>query len=121
MIKLTYGFASPELNRNIPARIAPKIDQHAAHEINRRGNLVCSRLGAAVDFLVEYESMLEVAQWIVKHCSFDRLYFYADDRPIHVSTSSENTMSVVIMKMRKDNREGPTKISKERFIALTMR
>lgn len=63
MIKLTYGFCSPELSRKIPGDICPKLDQHSAHELNRLGNTICSRLGAAVDFIVEDECMLEVAQW----------------------------------------------------------
>jgi hypothetical protein len=31
--------------------------------LNTRGKPICPRLGAAVDFLVPYESTLEVAQW----------------------------------------------------------
>jgi hypothetical protein len=65
MIRLTYGFCSPELAREIPGRIDPKLDQHAAHEHNRLGKPICERLGAAADFIVEDEDMLEVAQWIV--------------------------------------------------------
>jgi len=44
MIRLTYGFCSPELAREIPGRIDPKRDQHAAHELNRLGNPVCEPL-----------------------------------------------------------------------------
>ena len=65
MIRLTYGFCSPELAREIPGCIDPQRDQHAAHESNRLGNPVCPRLGAAVDFMVEDENMQEVAQWVV--------------------------------------------------------
>jgi DNA phosphorothioation-associated putative methyltransferase len=118
MIKLTYGFSSPELSRQISARIAPKVDQHCACELNRRSKPICPRLGAAVDFIVEDESMLEVAQWIVEHCKFDRLYFYGDDRPLHVSTGPERNRSVVIMKLRKDGKEGPHKIANEQFLKL---
>lgn len=88
MIKLTYGFCSPELNRHIKGRIAPKLDQHAAHELNRVGKPVCPRLGAAVDFIVEDEDMKEVAYWIMANLTFDRLYFYGPDRPIHISYSA---------------------------------
>jgi hypothetical protein len=45
-IKLTYGFCSPELSRAISGGIAPSLDQHAAHEKNRKGSYVCPRLGA---------------------------------------------------------------------------
>ncbi|MEA3642662.1 MAG: hypothetical protein VBE63_22370, partial [Lamprobacter sp.] len=41
MIRLTYGFCSPALARQIPGRIDPKRDQHAAHERNRLGKLIC--------------------------------------------------------------------------------
>jgi hypothetical protein len=58
MIRLTYGFCSPELAWEIPARIDPKLDQHAAHERNRRGQPICERWGAAVDFIVEDEDRL---------------------------------------------------------------
>lgn len=88
MIELTYGFCSPELARQIPGRIAPKLDQHAAHELNRAGHPACPRLGAAVDFRVEDENMQDVAHWIIANLTFDRLYFYGEKLPIHVSYSS---------------------------------
>lgn len=87
-INLTYGFSSPALSAKIDARIAPKLDQHAGHECNRLGMPVCDRLEAAVDFSVDDENMLEVAQWIVSNTPFDRLYFYGADRPLHVSYST---------------------------------
>jgi len=68
-------------------RIAPALDQHAAHERNRHGQPVCPRLGAAVDFIVEDEDMAEVARWIMANLPFDRLYFYGSERPLHVSWS----------------------------------
>jgi len=88
-IELTYGFCSPELARAIWARIAPKLDQHAASERTKSGNAICPRLGAAVDFLVRDESMLEVANWIAINLPFDRLYYYGENRPIHVSFGPE--------------------------------
>ena len=99
MIKLTYGFCSPELARLIPARIAPELDQHAAHERNRLGREVCSRLGAAADFLVEHENMLEVAEWITANTAFDRLYYYGPQKPIHVSYSPARTAEFVEMQL----------------------
>ncbi|MCX7113346.1 MAG: DNA phosphorothioation-associated putative methyltransferase [Proteobacteria bacterium] len=89
MVKLTYGFSSPALARHIKGRIAPKLDQHAACELNRKGEPVCPRLGAAVDFIVEDEDMEEVARWIIANLPYDRLYFYGKDRPIHVSYSEQ--------------------------------
>ena len=93
-IKLTYGFASPALTRHIKGRIEPKLDQHASCEVNTRGMPICPRLGAAVDFLVEYEDMYEVARWIAESCAFDRMYLYGRDRPIHISVGPEQSREV---------------------------
>lgn len=90
-IELTYGFCSSHLAKQIKARIAPELDQHAGCELNRRGKLVCARGGAACDFLVRDEDMEDVAKWIIEHLPFDRLYFYGRDRPIHVSYSDSAT------------------------------
>lgn len=89
-IRIKYGFASANLTKHIEAGIAPRLDQHSACETKRDGVPICSRGGAAVDFIVEFEDMREVARWICAHCSFDRLYFYGSDRPIHVSVGPEN-------------------------------
>ncbi|MBF0353087.1 MAG: DNA phosphorothioation-associated putative methyltransferase [SAR324 cluster bacterium] len=109
-IELTFGFCSKKLATEIKksiGRIDPKLDQHAGHETNTKGEPVCSRLGAAVDFRVEDESMKEVAQWVIENTSFDRLYYYGDDRPIHVSIGPENTRQVVVMLPRKDGKLVP--------------
>ncbi|MBW7469718.1 DNA phosphorothioation-associated putative methyltransferase [Marinobacter sp. F4218] len=119
MIQLTYGFCSAKLNKKIPGRIAPKLDQHASHELNRLGNPICERVGAAVDFIVEYEDMFEVSQWIAENLEFDRLYFYGKDRPIHLSFSESPTHQVTIM-----TRGGMTKkllprsYSRDKFLEL---
>jgi len=97
MIRLTYGFASPALTREIAAHIAPALDQHAACELNRLGKLICPRRGAAVDFIVEDEDMLEVARWIATHLSFDRMYVYGRDRPIHLSYGPDACRQVTVM------------------------
>lgn len=97
MIELTYGFCSSELARHIPGRIALRLDQHAAHELNSKGQPLCARLGAAVDFSVADENMREVADWIVENTPFDRLYFYGEDRPVHVSYGPEQKRDYVDM------------------------
>jgi DNA phosphorothioation-associated putative methyltransferase len=102
-IQLTYGFCSPELARNITGRIDPKLDQHAACEVNTRGSLVCERKGAACDFIIPDEDMLEVAQWLVQNTPFDRLYYYGADKPIHVSYSSTPVRMIVHMLTSKTN------------------
>ena len=103
-IKFTYGFASPALTRHIDGRIAPKLDQHASCEVNRKGAPVCSRRGAAVDFLVEYEDMREVARWIAANCAFSRMYLYGGDRPLHVSIDDANAGEIFEMKMHGERR-----------------
>lgn len=90
-IKLTYGFCSGELGRHITKRVAPKLDQHAAHETTKAGKLICDRGGAACDFIVEHEDMREVADWIIANLAFDRLYFYGEARPLHVSFGPQNS------------------------------
>lgn len=90
-IRLTYGFCSEELGRHIKTRVAPKLDQHASHEINRRGLPICARGGAACDFIVDDEDMREVADWILANLPFDRVYFYGPSRPLHVSWAANRS------------------------------
>ncbi|MDY0977702.1 DNA phosphorothioation-associated putative methyltransferase [Massilia sp. CFBP9012] len=99
MIELSYGFCSAELAREIPGRIAPALDQHAGHELNRHSKPTCERLGAACDFIVTDEDMEEVAIWVAANTPFDRLYFYGKDCPIHVSYSSTPARQFVRMTM----------------------
>lgn len=106
-IELTYGFCSRELAKHVEGGIDPRRDQHAAHECNARGNSICSRLGAAVDFRVTDESMAEVAAWIASNTRFDRLYFYGDDRPIHVSVGPEEQRQVVAVRTLDSGRRMP--------------
>jgi hypothetical protein len=61
------------------------------------------RGGAAVDFIVEDEDMFEVSQWIAENLEFDRMYFYGQDRPIHVSFSETPAKQVTVMKRSSAN------------------
>ena len=114
-IELTYGFCSRELAKRIPGRIDPSRDQHAGYEKNTRGKLICGRSGAAVDFLVRDESMLEVAQWIAANTPFDRLYFYGDDRPVHVSVGPAESRQVVLMLEGPSGRRVPRVVNIDEF------
>lgn len=114
MIRLTYGFAGPALTRNIASRIAPTLDQHAAHELNRRGRPICSRLGAAVDFIVDDEDMIEVAKWIADELPFDRLYIYGPNRPLHLSYGPDHSRQVTVM-MQGAKGPYPKTLSLEKF------
>ena len=118
-IKLTYAFSSQTLASKIDGRIAPKLDQHASHECNRLGNRICDRLGAAIDFIVEDENMLEVAQWIIRNTSFDRLYFYGVDKPIHVSFSETPAKEITLMITNSNDRRIPKNITFDQFMNLT--
>lgn len=107
MIKLTYGFCSPALARQISGRIAPELDQHAAHEHNRRGQFICERLGAAADFLVDHEDMKEVADWVAANTPFDRLYYYGPAKPIHISYSTNCATEFVEMRLTQNGKLVP--------------
>ena len=106
-IKLTYGFCSHDLSKHIKERVAPSLDQHAGEEHGATGALICTRGGAACDFLVEYEDMREVADWAVKNLQVDRLYFYGSDRPIHISWSSAPSFLAYEMRPTKSERRIP--------------
>jgi DNA phosphorothioation-associated putative methyltransferase len=109
MIRLSYGFCSHELGKHIKKRVAPKLDQHAAHELNSKNNLICPRLGAAVDFIVDDENMREVADWLAENTPFDRLYFYGEDRPIHVSYGPEQKGETIDLVLTDSGRQVPKK------------
>jgi hypothetical protein len=119
-LTLTYGISCPSLSRDIKRNISPKLDQHASHELNTRGNLVCERLGASVDFKVGNTNSLRLAQWIVENCSFDRLYIYGEDRPIHVSYSPDQHRSIVLMRPSSlPNRKIPQTIKEKNFLEIS--
>ncbi len=107
MVKLTYGFCSAELAKEISGRISPNLDQHAAHERKRNGKFICERLGAACDFIIEDEDMEEVVAWVCKNTNFDRIYFYDSERPIHVSWSPESSRQMTRMKLSSNGKRIP--------------
>ena len=111
MITLTYGFCSPELEKHIYIGIAPKLDQHASHEKRRNGRLICGRQGAAADFLVEDEDMSEVVSWIADNTKYDRIYYYGNKVPIHVSWSQNPSNAVYDMTQIVSGRPIPRKVS----------
>lgn len=97
MVKLTFGFCSPELARKISRRIAPALDQHAAHEKKKSGKYICERLGASCDFIIEDEDMEEVSRWVFDNTNVDRVYYYGPNRPIHVSYSADPARQLIHM------------------------
>ncbi|MBE9224422.1 hypothetical protein IQ264_02900 [Phormidium sp. LEGE 05292] len=103
--RLTYGFCSKDLKKYLAkkdpetglknGRVAPEIDQHIAHEINKNGKYYCQRLGAACDFLIWGEESDRVIDWILaQKLPFDSLYFYGSERPIHISYGPQNKREI---------------------------
>jgi len=119
-IRLTYGFCSATLASKITGRIAPKLDQHAGHELNRLGKPICERLGAAVDFIVDDEDMAEVAQWIVDNTDFDRIYLYGRNKPLHVSYSQTPVRQVTLMLASASGRLTPRTLTNNNSICELM-
>ena len=93
-IKLTNGFCSNELLKQIKKRpkpgIAPQLDQHAGYEVNSKNTPICKREALACDFYAVNIDSLLLAQWIVEHLQFDSLYFYGKNRPIHIRIGPKN-------------------------------
>jgi hypothetical protein len=100
-LTITYGFTSSKIaayiSKHFSTGTAPKLDQHAACELNSKNNEISTRRGSACDFILPNESMAEITRFIVKNLSFDRLYYYGDNRPIHVSISDEPVKHLQIM------------------------
>ena len=103
--ELTYGFCSKDLRRFLAqkdpetgiknGRVDPSRDQHMAHEKNRNGKYYCDRLGAACDFRIVGVESDRLVEWILEQqLSFDSLYYYGSDRPIHVSYSLQQRRSI---------------------------
>ncbi len=97
-LQITYGFTSHKLlnyiKKNSPGDMSPDRDQHAALELNSRGNKICNkRDGAACDIYVTgYENQMHIiAEYVINKLPFDRLYFYGSDRPIHISFGPEHS------------------------------
>ncbi|EAW34570.1 hypothetical protein [Lyngbya sp. PCC 8106] len=98
---LTYGFCSKDLKRFLEkkdpitglknGRVAPHLDQHIAHEVKKNGRYYCERLGAACDCQIKGLDSSEFVDWIIaQKLPFDSLYFYSQNRPIHLSYGPQN-------------------------------
>ena len=102
---LVYGFCSNELRLKLQkknpetqkpfGRVAPKVDQHMAMETINGTAPYCKNEGAAADFRVSGESSRSVVSWIIENrLPFDSLYFYGDDRAIHISYGPQNRRQI---------------------------
>lgn len=103
--KLTYGFCSHDLRilleKKDPmtgiknGRVAPSLDQHIAYEVKKNGDYYCKRLGASCDFLIIDLNSNQLVNWILEQrLSFDSLYFYGQDRPIHISYGPQHKRDI---------------------------
>lgn len=86
---LTYGFCSTDLKKFLSSgrnQTCCKVDQHCAHELNRKGNQICDRDGAACDFHIKDLPSDQLVKWILNHqIPFDSIYYYGSQKPIHIS------------------------------------
>jgi hypothetical protein len=118
-IQLTYALSTRNLLTHIERRIAPRYDQHAAHELNGRGTRICRRDGFAVDFQIAGVGSLSIAKQIARELPFDRLYFYGDQRPLHVSYGPEHSRNICVMSYNENrDRWFPQTYSIDRFLTL---
>jgi len=93
---ITYGFCSAARARMVAKwGTSQKGDQHAGHEVRRNGTLICARGGFAVD--LKTPSAAATAAFIVANCNWDRIYFYGDDRPFHVSIEAADREPARVM------------------------
>jgi hypothetical protein len=102
---LTYGFCSPDLKKFLAqkdpitgiknGRVAPKIDQHLSYELNKNNQYFCQRRGASCDFLIKNNPSNQVIDWILtQKLPFDSLYYYGENRPIHISYGLEHKRDI---------------------------
>ena len=49
------------------------------------GKQICSRGGAACDFFVEGVATSDIVRFITQRLNYDRIYYYGNNRPLHVS------------------------------------
>jgi len=117
--ELTFGFCGARLRRHILAKaiphIAPKLDQHAAHELNRQGLLVCPRGGAAIDFYYLGQNSHHIALWLMQHLPFDRLYLYGPQKPLHLSYSTSPSGQIILL-AEHQGRRIPRRLTPAAFI-----
>jgi len=117
-LELTYGLATSSLLKHIKTGIAPRLDQHASHELNTRGNRICDRDGAAADFRVSDVPSDQLARWVVQNTKFDRLYFYGIERPIHVSTAPDPRRQCTVLMRTSSKHVVPKSSTADDFLSI---
>ncbi len=71
----------------------------------------------AADFHCLPVSSLLVAKFVAEKLPFDRLYFYGDARPIHVSVNGVLASQIVVMN-KINTRIVPRRLNKETFLSI---
>lgn len=117
-LKLTYGFSGPWLSQRAGKPKAPRLDQHAACELNRAGRPICQRGGAAADFVVPGQSMNDVMAWVAHHLPFDRLYYYGPARSLHVSWHPQPLGLAYVMRPGSKGQLMPRRLTPDLLAAL---
>lgn len=119
-IKITYGFCSNELHKQIKKQpnpgIAPQLDHYAGYELNSKNTPICKREGFACDFYVARIDSLLLAKWIIENLKFDRLYFYGKNRPTHISIGSENKGAITLLEKSPTGHRIPKNIKTAQFL-----
>lgn len=70
-----------------------------------------------MDLRVHNTSSQAVAIWVASHLPFDRLYYYGDDKPIHISIGPESSSQIVWLNTI-NNRRIPKKLTLDALIKL---
>ena len=115
-LTITYGLCSHNLQKHIRKNVSPKLDQHAGSELNSKGNLICPREGFAVDFFIPKKNSRDIVKFILKSCEYDRIYFYGDERPIHLSFNKNKNKFQIIEFIQLEKTKVPKIISSSRFL-----
>lgn len=101
-VEVTYGFTSTALMqyvaKNSPRGTCPKLDQHSSYEVNSKGRQVCDRGGAACDIYANNIDSADIVRFIVNELSYDRIYFYGNQRPLHISVNLAPNSHLQVMK-----------------------
>tara|TARA_B100001063_G_C16727990_1_gene537573 strand:- start:765 stop:1445 length:681 start_codon:yes stop_codon:yes gene_type:complete len=111
---ITYGFTSFALKSYVQkfssSGTSPSLDQHSAYEKNSTGKQICSRGGAACDFYIHGVPTSDIVRLIVNQLNFDRIYYYGDDRPLHVSIHlTDPQQHLQLMNVSENGRRYPSK------------
>jgi hypothetical protein len=73
------------------------------------GRIPAVWVAALTGIRIEDENMREVADWVAENTPFDRLYFYGNSKPIHVSYGPEQKGGYIDLVLTESGRQVPKK------------